>query len=134
MTSQAHSHETGDALQNNDQDAFARYANTAANQLDEFVEAVRDRSVGELFDEAERFARRDPGLFVGGAFLLGIFGARFLKASATAGPNAESRSSGTGGSRSMPTSDWRGSGAGVTAGRSYGVSSASAPPVRSSAT
>ncbi len=76
-------HDTGDALRENDQDAFARYADNAADQLDQFVDGIRDRSVGELFDEAERFARQDPGLFVGGAFLLGIFGARFLKASAS---------------------------------------------------
>ena len=74
-------HETSDSLRDQDQDAFAKYADQAANQLDQFTSAVRDRSVGELLDEAERFARRDPGLFLGGAFLLGIFGARFLKAS-----------------------------------------------------
>ena len=74
-------HDTSDSLRDHDQDAFARYADQAATQVEQFTSAVRDRSVGELLDEAERFARRDPGLFLGGAFLLGIFGARFLKAS-----------------------------------------------------
>ncbi len=75
-------HDTSDALRERDRDAFARYADAAADQVDQFTGALRDRNVGEILDEAERFARRDPGLFIGGAFLLGIFGARFLKASA----------------------------------------------------
>ena len=78
-------HDTGDALRDRDRDAFARYAEAAADQVDQFTGAIRDRSVGEILDEAERFARRDPGLFIGGAFLLGIFGARFLKASSPVG-------------------------------------------------
>ncbi|MGB3541726.1 hypothetical protein [Rubrivirga sp.] len=84
-------HQTGDSLRDNDRDAFATYAEQAATQIDQFTTSIRDRSVGEILDEAERFARREPGLFVGGAFLLGIFGARFLKADRTeAGPNGSS--------------------------------------------
>lgn len=73
-------HATGDALRDQDQDAFARYADMAAREVDQFTSAIRGRSVGELLDEAEGFARREPALFLGGAFLLGIFGSRFLKA------------------------------------------------------
>ena len=73
-------HDTADALRERDNDAFARYADAAADQVAQFTDALRGKSVGELMDEAERFARRDPGLFLGGAFVLGIFGARFLKA------------------------------------------------------
>lgn len=78
-------HDTGDALRDRDRDAFARYADTAAEQVEQFTRSIRDRNVGDLLNEAERFARRDAGLFIGGAFLLGIFGARFLKASAPGG-------------------------------------------------
>jgi hypothetical protein len=74
--------QVGGTLRESDQDAFARYAETAAEQLEAFTRSLRNRSVGELLDEAERFARREPALFVGGAFLLGVLGARFLKASA----------------------------------------------------
>lgn len=73
-------HDTADALREHDNDAFARYADAAADQVAQFTGALRGKNVGELLDEAERFARRDPGLFLGGAFVLGIFGARFLKA------------------------------------------------------
>ena len=120
-------HETGDSLRENDRDAFADYADTAADQLDQFVNGVRDRSVGELFDEAERFARQDPGLFVGGAFLLGIFGARFFKASASGDGGSADRSSGSGMTRGARRDDWRMPGAGAAAGRTY-----TQPPSRSS--
>lgn len=84
-------HATSDTLHDNDQDAFARYADVAARQVEDFTSAIRGRSVGELLDEAEGFARREPALFLGGAFLLGIFGARFLKAG-TDGSGGSTRS------------------------------------------
>jgi hypothetical protein len=74
-------HATSDTLRENEQDAFAQYAAMAAEQVERFTHAIRERSVGDLLDQAEGFARREPGLFLGGAFLLGVFGARFLKAS-----------------------------------------------------
>ncbi|HEX8299601.1 MAG TPA: hypothetical protein VF594_10625 [Rubricoccaceae bacterium] len=90
-------HGAGDSLREHDQDAFAGYADAAAQQVEQFVEAIRGRSVGDLLDEAERFARREPSLFLGGAFVLGIFGARFLKSGmggTTGGASARSLLSG----------------------------------------
>ena len=68
-------------LREEDQDALARYTDTAAEQLGQFAELLRERSVGELLREAERYARREPALFLGGAVVLGFFGGRFLKSS-----------------------------------------------------
>ncbi len=87
-------HAAGDALHDENRDAFARYAEQAAGQVEQFTSAIRDRSVGEILDEAERFARREPGLFIGGAFLLGIAGARFLKASDSGSANGSPASTG----------------------------------------
>ncbi|HEX9952056.1 MAG TPA: hypothetical protein VGB53_09830 [Rubricoccaceae bacterium] len=91
-------HSAGDTMREHDQDAFAGYADAAAQQVEQFVEAIRGRSVGDLLDEAERFARREPSLFLGGAFVLGIFGARFLKSgmggTTTKAPSARSLISG----------------------------------------
>lgn len=84
-------HATGDALREQNQDAFARYADIAAREVDQFTTAIRGRSVGELLDEAEGFARREPALFLGGAFLLGIFGSRFLKAGTDAATGTKTR-------------------------------------------
>ena len=74
-------HDTSDSLRDHDRDAFARFTESAASQIEDFTRSIRNRSVGEILDEAERFARREPSLFLGGAFLLGIAGSRFLKAS-----------------------------------------------------
>ncbi len=94
---------SSESLRDNDHDAFARYAGQAAEQVSQFQASIRDKSVGQLMDEAERFARREPGLFVGGAFLLGIAGARFLKASAgEASQSGASASSGTSTGGSTP--------------------------------
>lgn len=68
-------------LRDNKQDAIAGYADKAADQIDRLSAQLRTRDVGQLVDEVQRFARRQPALFVGTAFALGVFGARFLKSS-----------------------------------------------------
>lgn len=73
--------DTSANLRNRDQDSIAGIVESAAEQVDRLSGYVRDRSVGELVDEVEDIARREPALFLGGAALLGIFGARFLKSS-----------------------------------------------------
>ncbi len=74
-------HQTGDNLREEDQGTMARYVDDAAGQVERFAGFLRDRSPDELLHEAERFARREPALFMGGAFALGLLGARFLKSS-----------------------------------------------------
>ena len=73
--------EASSQLREEDQDALARYTDTAAEQLGQFAELLRERSVGELLREAKRYARREPALFLGGAVVLGFFGGRFLRSS-----------------------------------------------------
>jgi hypothetical protein len=68
-------------LRQNKQDAIANYVEKAADQIDRFSTQLRNRDVGELVNEVQRFARRQPALFVGSAFALGVVGARFLKSS-----------------------------------------------------
>lgn len=68
-------------LRENKQDAIAQYVDKAADQIDRLSAQLRNRDVGELVDEVQRFARRQPALFVGTAFALGVIGARFLKSS-----------------------------------------------------
>ncbi|MDQ3605145.1 MAG: hypothetical protein M3418_03000 [Gemmatimonadota bacterium] len=57
------------------------YVQRAADQVDDFAYYLRGRDVGEIVDEVEDFARRQPGIFLGAAFSLGLLGARFLKSS-----------------------------------------------------
>ncbi len=85
--------QTGDQLRGQNQGAVAEYFDGAAEQVNRLSRSVRDRDVGQLIGEVERFARRQPGLFAGSAFAIGLIGARFLKSSSEA-----SRGSGTTGS------------------------------------
>lgn len=73
--------QTGSNLRNEHEDTIAQYIDRAAEQVDHFSQYLRQRTVGDLLQEAEDLARRQPGLFFGGAMLLGLIGARFLKSS-----------------------------------------------------
>ena len=74
-------HRTSENLHDEDQDAVARYIGDAAQQVDRLSDYLRTHTVSELLSEAERYARREPALFLGGAMLVGLLGARFLKSS-----------------------------------------------------
>ena len=93
---------TGQHLREQDQDNVAQYIEQAAERVERFGSYLRGRQVDELVADAERFARRQPGLFIGGAFALGLVAARFLKSSGQrSDASARSFSSGSSG-------QWRG--------------------------
>lgn len=76
--------QTGQQLRSNDQEMVAKYVDRAADQLDNFTGYLRNRDMRQLVGDVEAFARREPALFLGGAFVLGLLGARFLKSSGQA--------------------------------------------------
>jgi methyl-accepting chemotaxis protein len=59
----------------------AQYIRQASGQIQHVADVVRERDMRELVDEVESFARRQPGLFFGGAVILGFAALRFLKSS-----------------------------------------------------
>lgn len=59
----------------------AQYVNKAAEQIDRVARYVRTADVDDMKRTVEDFARREPLIFLGGAFALGMIGARFLKSS-----------------------------------------------------
>ncbi|GAC1352674.1 MAG: hypothetical protein NVS3B20_12670 [Polyangiales bacterium] len=69
-------------------------ADKAADGVEGFANYFKTRNVGDIFGEVERFARREPAIFLGASFALGLFGGRFLKSSAksNATPGGPSRS------------------------------------------
>lgn len=73
----------GDQLKQPEHGAVAQYAahygDVAADQLQQISGYLRQHDVKQLVHEVESFARREPLLFSGGAFVLGLMGARFLK-------------------------------------------------------
>ncbi len=58
-----------------------KYGETLAGQVEKFSSYLDDKEIRELMRDVEQFARRNPLVFVGGAFALGVLAARFLKSS-----------------------------------------------------
>jgi hypothetical protein len=63
-------------------EAVASYVDMASDQLRRLADQIRQKGVTDMMDDLHNFARRRPALFIGGAFLVGIGIARFLKSSA----------------------------------------------------
>ena len=63
-------------------EAVAAYVDMASDQLRRFADQIRQKGVADMLDDVQSFARRRPALFIGGAFLVGVGIARFLKSSA----------------------------------------------------
>lgn len=66
---------------------LATYVEQAADQLERVARQLREKDLGELVDDAQRLARRQPAVFIGSAFALGLVGARFLKSSSRRAQN-----------------------------------------------
>ena len=73
--------QTGSHLREGNQDFVADVVDRAASELEQFSGQLRDQDVDQLLQDVEGFARRQPAVFVGGAVMLGLFAARFLRSS-----------------------------------------------------
>ncbi len=79
----------GEDLQNggekNQVAAFAgQYGSSLADQIEKVSHYVEGKDFREIARDAEQFARRNPAVFVGGAFALGLLTARIFKSSGRA--------------------------------------------------
>jgi len=77
---------TGQQFRNEDLDLIAGYADSFAGQVRRATDYLRERNVEDITRDVEDFARQNPSLFIGGAFVLGIALARFLKSSEASSP------------------------------------------------
>lgn len=77
---------------------FARVADSLAGASD----SLREKELGELVGDVNHFARENPGVFLGGAALLGFAISRFAKASN--GESSLDRNSEQGGVAGYPAS------------------------------
>jgi hypothetical protein len=57
----------------------ARYVRQAAGGLEQAASSVKNRSVGEIIDMVEDFARRQPTAYFGSTVLAGFLLSRFMK-------------------------------------------------------
>ena len=70
---------TSDVLRSKDS-ALTDYVERAASSLDDVSMYLGTRTLAQLINDVEGFARREPAMFLGGAFFAGLLGGRFLKA------------------------------------------------------
>ena len=82
---------TGQHLRLQDQPVLPEYIDRVAEGVQAASGYLRERELSSLISDVENFARREPALFFGGAFALGLLGGRFLKSSR---PSSQAPSSG----------------------------------------
>jgi hypothetical protein len=87
--------ETGEGLR--DVGPLPDLADQAAEQIEKLATYVQSKNLGDLVREVERFARREPAIFLGASFAVGLLGGRFMKA--TSSSSAQPQGSSSGGSR-----------------------------------
>jgi hypothetical protein len=73
--------QTSSQLRQERHDGVAQYIDRAADGIERFSGTLKSKDATELLQDAQRFARRQPALFIGGSFALGLLAARFLKSS-----------------------------------------------------
>ncbi len=73
--------QTGSQLRRSDKKTVAQYTDKAAEQIDRMSDYLSHRDVNQLIDEGEALARRNPEVFLGVTFGLGLLAARFIKSS-----------------------------------------------------
>ena len=91
---------TGEHLRLQDEESLPSYIDQAAEKLELASGYLRDKDLSDVVGDIERFARREPALFIGGAFALGLLGGRFLKSSASGRRSNEELA--RGGAETMP--------------------------------
>lgn len=59
----------------------AQYGDEIARRIEDISDYIENADLKDIARDVERLARRQPALFIGGAFALGLLTARFLKSS-----------------------------------------------------
>ncbi len=72
---------TSEEMQANELGQFAPYGEKLQHWTEGLSDYLKNAKAGDLLHDAETLARRQPALFLGGAFALGLIAARFLKSS-----------------------------------------------------
>src|SRR5829696_10144571 len=87
-------HQASREMRNQDEGPIAEYVDTAANQVEQFANMLRDQNLEQLMNTTAQFARRQPALFLGAAFALGFAATRFIKSSTPSGGQISSGDAG----------------------------------------
>lgn len=81
--------QVGQQLRQNDKGQVAHYTDMTADQLRQLSSYINQQEIGQMIGDVESFIRRRPALALGGAFALGLLGARFLKSSSQTGTGGQ---------------------------------------------
>ena len=76
-------------MQGGEAAAIGGVVDRVADQIDRAANYLEQSDLEEIVGGVERFARRNPALFIGAAFAVGVLGARFLKSSRNQMPSYE---------------------------------------------
>lgn len=79
----------------------AKYGDTLADQVQRVADYLESKDARAMVSDVEGFARRNPAVFIGGAFAAGLLLARFLKSSGSGGSSAAQLTAG-GSGRQLP--------------------------------
>jgi hypothetical protein len=71
---------TAQSLESEQQSNLSSYARSVSSSIERFSSGIRDKDLVGIKNDAERFARAQPALFIGGCVALGFALSRFLKA------------------------------------------------------
>lgn len=74
-----------------EQPQVAEIAQTAADRAEDLARYLRETDVRQMISSVESFARRQPLLFLGGAFVAGVAASRLIKAASGGNSNSSSQ-------------------------------------------
>lgn len=80
---------TSEQLRRQDHAAVADYVERGVDQVEEWIDRVRQRDVRDMVRDLQEFGRRQPALLLAGSFAVGVVAARFLKSSARSAESSE---------------------------------------------
>jgi hypothetical protein len=72
---------TTEHLRSEDQQRIAGLTDTVARQVEQVADYLGNKDARAMRQDLENLARRQPAIMIGGALVLGLIGARFLKSS-----------------------------------------------------
>src|SRR5215207_5306688 len=87
-------HQASREMRNQDEGPIADYVDSAASQVEQFANTLREQNLEQLMNTTAQFARRQPALFLGAAFALGFAATRFIKSSTPSGGQISSGDAG----------------------------------------
>ena len=81
---------TGEQLRDEDHGDLAGYTERIADEVEKVSGYLEGKGLRDVMGDVETFARQRPSLFVGGALVVGLVAARFLRSSSAHTSDADS--------------------------------------------